>query len=211
MNTRIAISAAILTAFATANAGSGAFVTFEDGGNTTFTRTPTTGNLGTLTASGTGFTLLLATADPLVKDSLTGIDFTSNGVLNYESTVGGDPESNAIFTPGSITFSKLGIELFTINFDSATLDSDGFRGEASNGFDNVTFSGPLVTSRYTVTGSQGFGFGFANGTSLPNGGFSYSSSFSASGDYTINAVPEPASMAALGIGALALLRRRRRA
>lgn len=91
--------------------------------------------------------------------------------------------------------------VLTITFESGSLTENEFGANEFQG-DVVSFSGSSVVQAYT---NEAFGFAFANPRVNANGK-SYTASFTAS----VDAVPEPASLGVLGIGALALIRRRRR-
>jgi hypothetical protein len=65
----------------------------------------------------------------------------------------------------------------------------------------VTFSGPLVPSGLS---QETFNFSFANFVQNANGA-------TATAAFTSSAVPEPASIAAIGLGLAAMIRRRRKA
>ncbi len=86
-----------------------------------------------------------------------------------------------------------------ITFQSGTLSQNGVGGSDLFG-NNVAFSGPGVPAGLT---QETFNFSFANLASTPNG-------TTATASFTSSAVPEPATLGAIGIGIAALLRRRRR-
>ncbi|ARU42142.1 hypothetical protein CCB80_13720 [Armatimonadetes bacterium Uphvl-Ar1] len=67
----------------------------------------------------------------------------------------------------------------------------------------MTFSGSAVAG-YVFDNEQ-FSFSFANPVSFGNDGVSYTASFTSSADV----VPEPATMAVLGLGLAAFARRKR--
>lgn len=104
--------------------------------------------------------------------------------------------------PGSISFSDSSNNpLFTISFDSATYVEGLGAGASTLRGQNITLSGPLVPPGTTMTQ---FNFALANQTNVGN-----TTTYTAS--FTSSAVPEPATMVALGAGLLALARRRRQA
>lgn len=102
--------------------------------------------------------------------------------------------------PGQIDFTDSSNNLvFQITFQSGTLSLNGVGGSDLFG-NNVAFSGPGVPVGLT---QETFNFSFANFASNPNGA-------TATASFTSSAVPEPATLGAIGIGIAALLRRRRR-
>lgn len=103
---------------------------------------------------------------------------------------------------GSIVFlDSASNPLLTITFGSGSIATPFFFGSSYANLDNVHFSSPyLNTSLYT---NEQFAFSFANQNGT-NGDYTYTASFTSSAE----AVPEPASLAFLGLGALALMGRR---
>lgn len=205
MNTRIALTAsALVTLVAASYAESGTFASFFDTGASTFVRTPTIGNFGLLTATGTGYTLQTAGGT-----TYTDVAFKLNAPVTYQAA-GSSAQAGALTGPGSFSFTKGATTLLTISFDTASLNSSGLHASFNNGGEDdiVRFGGSMIGSAVTVADSQGFDFSFANGQPVSGGGYRYSSAFSASGNF--QPVPEPATMAVLGMGALAMIRRRRR-
>ncbi len=92
--------------------------------------------------------------------------------------------------------------LIQIDFDSAFLSPTSLGGVELFGND-VTISGSEIGGA-TLT-DEAFSFSFANQVLLPNeGGYTATSAF------TSSAVPEPATVALLGLGALSLLHRRKK-
>lgn len=89
--------------------------------------------------------------------------------------------------------------VFTITFQSGFLSLNGVGGSDLFG-NNVTFSGPGVPVGLT---EETFNFSFANFRPTADGA-------TVTASFTSSAVPEPATLGALGIGLAALLRRRRR-
>jgi hypothetical protein len=106
---------------------------------------------------------------------------------------------------GTIVFFDQGnAPLMTMTFDAAHLSPFGF-GAADFFFDNVTFSGPILTGIGAVTADEQFGFSFANVSGTP-------SNFTATASFTSSArviIPAPASGALLGLAGLVAGRRRR--
>ena len=95
--------------------------------------------------------------------------------------------------------------LIQIEFDSAWLTFFGFGGSESFSGDTVTISGSQIGGQ--LTEDTAFSFSFANQVAL-NG--DWANGFEATAAFTSSAVPEPATLALLGIGALITLTRRRR-
>lgn len=112
---------------------------------------------------------------------------------------------------GQINFYQQGTitnPLMTIDFDGAYI-SRYVLAEQENidnnvWAQNVTFSGSQFESPLT---NQQFSFAFANVTALP-GGTMDSKGFTATASFDSSAVPEPATIALLGLGAIVLIKKR---
>jgi hypothetical protein len=118
---------------------------------------------------------------------------TSSGVINfYEDNNNTDP-------------------LLVIDFDSGSVSFDSFGADNEFTAENVTITGSEITG--TLSEEQ-FTFNFANLAMLPNSN-NWDDGFTATASFTSSAVPEPApepaTVCILGLGALSLLRRKRRA
>lgn len=99
------------------------------------------------------------------------------------------------YADGSNTNPLMRIDFMTGYIGKQFLSSEEFTGN------NVIITGSAIPVALSY---EQFSFSFANVTSLPNvDGFTSTSSF------TSSAVPEPTTVALLGLGALALLRKRR--
>ena len=112
---------------------------------------------------------------------------------------------SGIYTGGSgrVTFYTDSVEnpFFVVDFTGATLFNPLNFGASEFNGSTVNFSGPGVPAGLT---SEQFSFALANPTMAGNT-INYTASF------TSSAVPEPASMTALALGAAAMLRRRKAA
>lgn len=150
---------------------------------------------------------------------LTG-SYTGTGMTVQTPGVGGGSVANAKFTTSAIQLTQVpgsGIytggagqvrfytedanqPFFVVDFTGATLFNPLNFGASQLNGSGVQFSGPNVPGGLT---QQQFSFALANPTVNGNE-ISYTSSF------TSSAVPEPATMTALALGAVSLLRRRKK-
>lgn len=196
MSVRTALTLfALLSASAFAQAQN-VFATFSNNGGVVFNRTATS-----FSGGGTIHTFTL------------GSKLYANAVFTMTTLLvqGTTPSSTALgaeLGKGSFVFKDNGGKtLLSATFDGARVKSNGFWNTAFNGTmgegDNVLFGG-------LASGDQsGNGFSFALSPVIGVAD-SYNASFSAVGLVQVQAVPEPAGFAALSLGALAVLGRRRR-
>lgn len=113
-----------------------------------------------------------------------------------------DAQSNGSYLsgPGYIRFfNASNLTVLRIDFDSALLTSSGVTAGFGAGT-QAYMSGSIVEPGWDF---EHFSFAFSNFNIINNNNFTMSSSF------TSSAVPEPATVAALALGAAALLRRRK--
>ncbi len=131
---------------------------------------------------------------------------TYNGVSLSMKSVAATPVVPGVYnlSAGAVTLSNASdSNILTISFAAGTLSDNGFGGSDFKG-NGVTFSGSSVPS--TGLTNEAFGFSFANPAQAGNN-VTYTAAFTSSA----SPVPEPASLAVLGIGAIAMIRRRKRA
>ncbi|MBX3111247.1 MAG: PEP-CTERM sorting domain-containing protein [Fimbriimonadaceae bacterium] len=104
---------------------------------------------------------------------------------------------SAVFSTGSDS------NVLTITWDAGTFVAPFGFGASFASLQNVTFSGSSIPAEASNWIDQQFAFSFANPQTSADGD-TYSASM------TSSAVPEPATMAVLGLGVAALVGRRRR-
>jgi hypothetical protein len=121
-----------------------------------------------------------------------------NATLAYFTTSGGTIKFFKDNDPTSA------MPILQIDFDSLSCTFGGLGGDNVFSGNNVKFSGFEIGN--TVLSEETFAFSFANlrafNSVLPDNGYTSTASF------TSSAVPEPVTLALLGIGGMALLRRR---
>lgn len=143
-----------------------------------------------LSGSWTGLGLTLQTP------GLPGIDYTDAMFVMNAITVAGDDTTSG----GTVSFFASNQDpLFTITFDGGLVNGNSGFGATDFVGLNVVISGPAVPFALF---DEAFAFSFANQETTANG-------FTATSDFTSSAVPEPASMTLIAIGAAFALRRRR--
>jgi hypothetical protein len=116
--------------------------------------------------------------------------------------------------PGEINFYRDGDSenpLVAIDFESGSVSRYGFGADEIFVANNVTITGSEITGTFS---EEMFSFSFANLARLPgstnwNNGFTATAAFTSSASLSESAVPEPATVGLLGLGALSLLRRKR--
>lgn len=203
MNRRfIAVAAGLGASIAIASAQSFTVATFADpsgtAANPVFTFTPSsggqpTGTTGTLSGGWTAAGLNLQTP------GIAAPDFANAKFALTNTQGGGLAINNGVAGAGQIVFTtSANAAIMTINFQSATYSPFGLGGATLLG-NGVTFSGPQVPSGLT---NGSFAFSFANQTVGSN-------LLTMTASFTSSAAPESGTMAALGLGAVALIRRRR--
>ena len=168
----------------------------------------------------------LFTVDIVANDEITGgWDDTETG-LSLEIPYSGNTFPNAFFTmtpvsyTGAIAGGQTGggiikffadgqsmstTPLIQIDFDLAHVTPFSFGGMDQFYADDVTITGSEIAGPLT---DESFAFSFAN--QVPISG-DWNNGYTATASFTSSAVPEPATIALLGLGALSLLRRKRKA
>lgn len=147
---------------------------------------------GSLSGSWSGLGLLLQTP------GLAAPDFNDARFSMPAVTAVGGPEVWALGA-GAINFTDSGgSALMTITFAGGSLSSPSTFGASDFVGQNVVFSGPIIPGGLS---QEAFAFSFAN----PVGTIS---DYTVTAAFTSSAVPEPASIALLALGALVAIRRR---
>ncbi|MHB0946887.1 MAG: PEP-CTERM sorting domain-containing protein [Sedimentisphaerales bacterium] len=95
--------------------------------------------------------------------------------------------------------------LVTINFESGLISRFGLGAEEVFVADNVTITGSKIPNQIE---EERFAFSFANLAKL-SGHTLWTDGFTATAAFTSSAVPEPATIALLSIGALSIIRRKK--
>jgi hypothetical protein len=139
--------------------------------------------------------------------TMTPLTITSKplGTLAYFITGGGTIKFFKNNDPTSAT------PILQIDFASLSCTYGGLGGDNVFNTDGVKFSGSEIGS--TILSDEVFAFSFANlkmlnFASATNGSTAPTNGYTATASFTSSAVPEPATLALLGIGAVTVLRRR---
>jgi hypothetical protein len=142
--------------------------------------------------SGTGLTLDV----PVAGMTFTDVQMDMGAVTRAGSALGA----------GTVKFftTDINAPIFQVDFTSGTIFEPFGLGASFVSAQDATFSGSAVTGMSFE--NEQFAFSFANPVSLGQGVNTYTASFTSSADV----VPEPASMAILGLGIAALARRKRK-
>jgi hypothetical protein len=203
--TRIFVGAGLLGLSLSAMAQSRTMATFADPATTAtnmFTFTAPQSSAGPLGDTGSLVGSWNANGLTLQTPGLNGgtyanarlvVDNGSGGAISVNN--GNTGTGQIRLYNGAVSPSNL---LFTISFQNARYNPVSF-GAASLLGNGVVFSGPIVPAGLT---NASFAFSFSNQVVSGN-------SLNMTASFTSSAVPEPASLAALGLGAMALIRRRR--
>jgi hypothetical protein len=148
-------------------------------------------DLDLLSGSWTGLGLTLQTP------GLGDIDYSDAMFSMAPVTVNPDDSTG----PGTVTFRASNQDLlFTITFQSGTLNGNTGFGATDFVAQGVEIS--VAIGPFTLM-DEAFSFSFANQAATANG-------FTASAGFTSSATPEPASLGLTAIGAVLLMKRRRR-
>jgi hypothetical protein len=128
-----------------------------------------------------------------------------NGTLVYFTTSGGIIK---FFKDGDLTSAT---PILQINFDSLSCTYGGLGGDNVFSANGVKFSGSEIGS--TTLSEETFAFSYANLkmlnlASATNGSTAPANGYTATASFTSSAVPEPATLALLSIGAMTMFRKR---
>lgn len=141
---------------------------------------------------------------PVFCCSASDVRFTMDPVALIAGTV-----NLGTLGPGTFKFEKYDgtewVQVLRVAFASATLTQFQFTAGAGNGVE--FFDG--LDNPYSDWTNKSFAFSLTNRRDFVDGGRNLRT-YTASFGSTAEPVPEPATLAVLGVGALALMRRRRR-
>jgi len=148
-----------------------------------------------------GYTIDIGNAFENAWFDMTEVTITSTVMIPDFGTFGqtGSGEIN-FYEDGNSTD-----PLVVIDFESGLVSQYSFGADEIFTAENVTITGSKITGTLS---EEKFTFGFANLAYL-TGSTDWNDGFTATASFTSSAVPEPATIGLLGLGALSLLRRKR--
>lgn len=139
----------------------------------------------------------------LAPVSITGTTFSDVGTLSFANTI---PAATVGYTMGS--HAHLALQLASVSSYDKVVMTGAF---TVGGTLDVTLAGytPSVGDTFTLFSADGGYHGSFSQINLPAGATWDTSALLTNGTLTVSAIPEPISATLLGLGALALLPRRR--
>ena len=154
-----------------------------------------------------GVTLTASTTDGVFQSSGGGTGIEGSGepnVANDQFQVNtGEDFAFSFDTPGTLT----GFTIRVFGDSAAVTVSNGTESETATGFNTTSGLGPAVTLNYSLDFAAGETLSFAS-VGVGSGGSNGSQGYRIQ-SVTIDAIPEPASLALLGAGGVLMLGRRR--